>query len=354
MRSSGDINGGVRKAWAWGVTCLTTLSLAVGMAACGGSDDGDGASAGAKGKALKDVSFRFDVTASGYVAPFVLAQEKGWYKEEGLNVKFGEGGGSNATLQLVANGKDTFGWADFGTLMTLVAQGAGVKAVSVIGQQSPVGVIARADGPIRTLKDLEGHRLLLNPRGASAALFKAVVEAQDLDESKIDLVNTSADVTNATLLARKRVDAFVGWETFELPAVEELKIEPLVLPFREAGVNPMNVSIVASDATIKNDPDTARAFVAASLKAWGYAADHPQEAVDVLVKQYPNVKASIATAQLEAQLKLLHTDNSEGKPIGYTAPEDVEATQQVLLDTKLLEAKKDPSSYYTDEFIPGQ
>ena len=319
----------------------------------GRSGENESASSGS-GTPVKDVSFRFDVTASGYVAPFVLAQSKGWYKDVGLNVKFGEGSGSGATIQLVANGKDTFGWADFGTLMSLAAQGAKVKAVAIIGQQSPVGVIARANGPVQTLKDLEGHRVLVNPRGASGPLFKAVVEAQKLDLSKINVVNTSADVTNATLLARNRIDAFVGWETFELPAVKELKIDPKVLPFRDNGVDPMNVSIIANDSTIGDDPDTVKAFVSASLKGWEYAKGHLDEAVDVLTKEYPNVKPSIARGQLEAQMNLLHTPASTGKPIGWAAAEDVAGTQQVLFDTKLLTKMEDPSMYYTDQFVGGQ
>lgn len=330
---------------------IALLISATGLVACGGDSESPATGESAKAKPLTDVSFRFDVTASGYVAPFVLAQKKGWYEEAGLKVKFGEGSGSGATIQLVDNGKDTFGWADFGTLMTLVAQGVNVKAVSIIGQQSPVAVIARADGPVKSIKDLEGRRLLLNPRGASAALFKAVVEAQQLDESKIDRVNTSADVTNATLLARKRIDAFVGWETFELPAVKELGVDPLVLPFRDAGVNPMNVAIMASGSTIEKDPDTVRAFVQASLKAWEYAAEHPDEAVAALAAEYPQVNAGIAQQQLEAQLKLLHTPASEGKPIGWAAAEDVEKTQQTLLDTKLLSDKRDVADYYTDQFV---
>jgi NitT/TauT family transport system substrate-binding protein len=336
-----------------GCAALATLAAAATLVACGGSDDGatQASGGGAQGKPLTDVSFRFDVTASGYVAPFVLAQKKGWYKEAGLNVEFGEGSGSGATIQLVNNGKDTFGWADFGTLMPLVEQGVKVKAISIIGQQSPVSVIARAGGPIKTIKDLEGHRLLLNPRGASAALFKAVVQAQHLDEGKIKLVNTSADVTNATLLARNRIDAFVGWETFELPAVKELKVDPLVLPFRDNGVDPMNVSILASQSTIEKDPDTARAFVSASLKGWDYAAQHVDEAISALTDAYPTVKETIAREQLSAQLKLLHTPNSEGKPIGWAAPEDVENTQQTLFDTKLLKSKRDVSEYYTDQFV---
>jgi NitT/TauT family transport system substrate-binding protein len=335
-----------------GCAGIALLMSTTALVACGsGSEKSSETGTSAKAKATKDVSFRFDVTASGYVAPFVLAKKKGWYEEAGLNVKFGEGSGSGATIQLVDNGKDTFGWADFGTMMTLVAQGVNVKAVSIIGQQSPVSVIARADGPVRTIKDLEGRRLLLNPRGASAALFKAVVQAQHLDESKIHLVNTSADVTNATLLARKRIDAFVGWQTFELPAVRELGVNPLVLPFREAGVNPMNVAIIASGSTIDKDPDTVKAFVQTSLKGWEYAAEHSDEAVAALTEQYPQVNAKIAKQQLDAQLKLLHTPNSEGKPIGWAAPQDVEQTQQTLLDTKLLTEKRDAADYYTDQFV---
>lgn len=302
---------------------------------------------------LKDVSFRFDVTASGYDAPFVLAAKKGWYAARGLHVNFGEGSGSSSTVQLVANGQDTFGWVDFGTMATLVDQGAQVRAVSVIGQQSPVGVITLADSPIHTLKDLYGKRLLVNPRGASAPLLQATFTKQGLDESQVTIVNTSADVTNDQLLAQHRVDAFVGWQTFELPGLSEIGVAGRILPFRSFGVNVLNTCIIASNSTIANDRTTVRSFVQASLKGWAYAAKHPAEAVKALAAAYPNVNENIALGQLKAQVKLLHTANSKNKPIGWTSPRDVAATQQTLLDTKLIKTKRGIVNYFDDEFIPA-
>lgn len=304
-------------------------------------------------RALKDVSFRFDVTASGYDAPFLLAAKKGWYAARGLHVTFGEGSGSSSTVQLVANGNDTFGWVDFGTMATLVDQGAPVRAVSVIGQQSPVGIVTRADEPITSPKDLYGKRLLVNPRGASAPLLQATFNKLGLDESKVTIVNTSADVTNDELLAQHRIDAFVGWQTFELPGLTDIGVQGRVLPFRRYGVNVLNVCIIAANSTIANDRSTVRGFVQASLKAWAYAAKHPAEAVNVLVQQYPNVKASVALDQLKQQLKLLHTPNSKNKPIGWTSPRDVATTQQTLLDTGLIKTKRSIVNYFDDEFIPA-
>jgi NitT/TauT family transport system substrate-binding protein len=302
---------------------------------------------------LKEVSFRFDVTASGYDAPFLLAAKKGWYAAKGLHVNFGEGNGSSSTVQLVNNGQDTFGWADFGTMSILVDQGAQVRAVSVIGQQSPVGVITLADSPVHTLKDLYGKRLLVNPRGASAPLLRATFTKQGLDLSQVSIVNTSADVTNDQLLAQHRVDAFVGWQTFELPGLPEVGVVGRIMPFRTFGVNVLNVCIVAASSTIANDRTTVRSFVQASLKGWEYAAKHPAEAVKVLTDAYPNVKANVALGQLTAQVKLFHTANSKNKPIGWTSPKDVTATQQTLFDTGLIKTKRAVVNYFDDEFIPA-
>lgn len=311
---------------------------------------GAGAAAPAKYN-LKEVSFRFDVTASGYDAPFVLAAVKGWYAKVGLHVNFGEGAGSGSTVQLVANGRDTFGWADFGTMSTLVDQGASVRAVAIIGQQSPVGIIVKSDSPIRTLSDLYGKRLLVNPRGASMPLLKATLNKAGLDISKIEVVNTSADVTNDQLLAQNRVDAFVGWQTFEFPGLGEVGVTGRMLPFRNFGVNVMNVSIVASNSTIANDRQTVKAFVTASMRGWAYAAKHPVEAVNQLVKHYPNVKQSVALGQLKAQLRLLHTRNSKGKPIGWVSPKDVTQTEQTLFDTGLIHTQRSIVNYFDDQFF---
>jgi NitT/TauT family transport system substrate-binding protein len=302
---------------------------------------------------MKDVSFRFDVTASGYDAPFVLAKTKGWYKQAGFhNVSFGEGNGSGSTISLVATGKDTFGWADFGTMMISRQKGAHVKGVMMVGQDSPLSIVTLKGSGITKPKDLEGKTLLLNPNGASAPLFKAFLRKTGIDKSKITIRNNTSDLANSTLLAKKRVDAYVGWQDFEVPSTKALGATPQVMPFRKYGVNVINTSVVTSDKTLKNAPNTVDAFVSASLHGWNYSKKHPKEAIKDLKKAFPAVDTGIALGQLKGQLNLLHTEATMGKPIGWAAASDVADSQKTLRSVNLLKKKLPVSDYYTDKFIP--
>src|SRR2546425_2172161 len=91
------------------------------------------------------LTFRLNWTPSGEHAPFFVARDKGFYRDEGLDVEIQNGSGSTTTLQLIANGSSPVGYADAATMMRGVANGMSVKAVSVPLQQSPHAFIYRAD-----------------------------------------------------------------------------------------------------------------------------------------------------------------------------------------------------------------
>lgn len=321
-------------------------------AAPAATDDAQPAATEPEPAELKEVSFRFDVTASGYVAPFLLAEEKGYYEEEGLTVNFGEGSGSSTTISVVAEGQDDFGWADFGTMTKLQAEGADVKAVAIVGQQSPLAVITNTESGITEPSDLEGKTIGQNPGGATAAIWEAFVAASGIDQSKIRLV-AAKENSHAQLLKRGRTAGFTGWITFESPAVEELEMEPVELLWSDYGVNVMNVSIVTRNELLENDPETVCGFVRGSLRAYEEAKANPDEAIQVLLDKYQNVNEEIARKQLEKQLTLTHTENTEGEPLGFVAEEDVVKTQDILAEFAGLTDKVDPSELFTNECIEG-
>jgi NitT/TauT family transport system substrate-binding protein len=323
--------------WATGLIGL------LAAAACGGGGSGGGGAA---------VSLRLDTTASGYDAPMVLAQDKGWYRDAGLDVTIGEGNGSGTTVQLVGRGSDTFGWADFGTMMKLSASGAPVKALAVVGQTSPLAIITLQGSPVEQPRDLEGRILGLNPNGASQQIFRALAVKENLDTSRIKIV-TAADNTLASLLLQHRLDAFIGWVTYESPQVKQLGGAPKNILFSSYGVNVLNTSLVASDAYLAHNRATACKFVDQSLRAYAYAMNHPDEAVDALVKKYPRVNRALALDQLQAQFQLLHTGNSQGRPLGWIAPQDVAATEDVLVKYAGMSAGHPASAFYSDACFNG-
>ncbi|MBW7947586.1 MAG: ABC transporter substrate-binding protein, partial [Sphingomonadaceae bacterium] len=106
--------------------------------------------------------FRLNWTLYGEHAPFFVARDKGFYKEEGLDVEIQEGSGSTTVAQLVANGTSPVAYVDAATMMRGVQAGMPIRAVGVTLQQSPMAFIYRADAPRPTkVAEIKGSRIAI-------------------------------------------------------------------------------------------------------------------------------------------------------------------------------------------------
>ncbi len=297
------------------------------------------------------VTFRTDAPASGYIAPFAVALKKGFYQDENLEATLGEGRGSSTTVQLVANGSETFGLADFGTAMQTIAKGAPVKGVAIISQLSPLAVLSHSDKSLTKPSQLEGMKIGLVAGGAAAQMIQPFMEANGVNKAKVEIVNVDR-AANAQVFLDRKVDAMVGWVNYEVPVLKAKGANVTAMMFAQHGVNTLSLAILASDDTIKNKPQVVERFVRASLKGWEYALAHPEEAVDILAGMFENVDKGVSLGQLQNTRQLLHTDRTKDKPLGWAAPEDVTASEQILAKYAGLTAIGNPNAYYTNQFIP--
>ncbi|MEA3336382.1 MAG: MtaA/CmuA family methyltransferase [Chloroflexota bacterium] len=98
---------------------------------------------------------------------------------------------------------------------------------------------------------------------------------------------------------------------------------------------------------------TVEAFVRASQRAWEYTKDHPEEAAEIFAEKAElyGFDVPLSLAEIEGSLTLLHTPNSEGKPIGWSAVEDWTATQQLLEEFASFKPEEDINVFFTNDFI---
>src|SRR3979411_1937459 len=114
-------------------------------------------------RAEDKVQFRLNWILYGFHTPFYLGLERGYYKEEGIDLTLGEGQGSGRAGQTVGGQGGTFGLSDGGSVIAAVSKGAPVKSVMAITNSSPYGIAVRSDAGIKTLKDLEGRTIASAP-----------------------------------------------------------------------------------------------------------------------------------------------------------------------------------------------
>src|SRR5712692_7226989 len=105
---------------------------------------------------LRDVTLRLDWLFQGPNGGFMVAQDKGFYRDVGLNADIGPGKGSGSTAQLVASKATQFGFSDGFVVGLSGSRGMSIRTVGAIYRRNPTAVIVLAESDIKTPKDLEG------------------------------------------------------------------------------------------------------------------------------------------------------------------------------------------------------
>ena len=128
--------------------------------------------AGIAQKPLKPYTLILDFVPTGEYVPHYTALEKGWYREEGLDVKIIRGQGSADTVKRIAAGQGEVGISDISALIAARANtDVAVKAIALWYRRPPHGIFVRADSPIKTPKDLEGKKLAISPGNSHQILW---------------------------------------------------------------------------------------------------------------------------------------------------------------------------------------
>lgn len=303
---------------------------------------------------LTRVTLRLNWKIEGEHAPFFLALDKGIYKEAGLDVEILEGTGSASTVKLIGTGSNYLGYADAGTMIKVAAGGLPVKAVGVLLQVSPMAVIFLPNNPILTPQDLKGKTIGQTSGDSLSQIFPAVLAANGISPEDVSIISLPTPWAKEEAFLRGQVDAFLGYYTGQPIRLKTTKnIDVGWLPFAEAGVNTLSGAIIVNTSFLKEEPDLVRKFLLATQKGARATLDDPQQAAQILSKYSAGADLNFAACkmQIDMALKLLHTENTVNKPIGWMSSEDWEKTLELLRAYTGLRVSGDPGRYYTNEYL---
>lgn len=285
-------------------------------------------------------------------APAFTGVEKGFFKAAGLDVEVEDGRGSRNNLQLLAAGKLPVVLADCGTAAQFITQGVRAKAIYAHFQVSPMSIISHVDRGIKTPKDLEGKKVGRVAASSNTAIFPAVTQHNQIDESKITYVNADA-AAMATAFLNREVDAILLHFPDNVANLRARGAKVNYLRYADIGANTLGEGIVASDAFMKEKPDVVRRIIRAFGQSLRYALDHREEAVAATQKGAPlTVKdPKVARQIIDGYFTLVQTKNSQGKPLGWMAKEDWQDTIEILSKYVNLKDPRPAEQYYTNDFI---
>jgi NitT/TauT family transport system substrate-binding protein len=299
----------------------------------------------------EDINFRMNWTFIGTYAPLYLGVERGFFAEQGINLKILEGKGSVATANTVANGSDPFGYLDMGAVARLVDKGLPLKCIAQIRQKTTMALLSLTKTGVNKPQDLIGRKVSYTPGDSNSLLFPPFLKATGLELNQLKLEGIDSSIYLKALVAGQ-VDVTMGYLDTEGFILENQGHNINAMLFADYGVNLVQNCVVTSHKMINEQPDLVKRVVAAAVKSFTYAQTHVDEAVSVSHKLFPTTDAKLIRRQVEFLPSVFGDSVKQGKPIGWVDPQVWVKTLAILREYAGVQ-NTDPSAYFTNEFIPG-
>ena len=320
------------------------------------------AGGGAQQKPLRPYTLILDFVPTGEYVPHYTALEKGYYREEGLDVKILRGQGSGDTVKRIAAGQGEVGIADISALIAARANtDVAVKAIALWYRRPPHGVFVRGDSPIKTSKELEGKKLAISPGNSHQILWPVFEKLSGLKPGSVTWVTMDA-ASMPPALIRSAVDAvpfFVVHEARIRKIAKQQNADIRVLAaWADLGFDVASTSLVAREETIAKDPEGLKAFVRATLKGADYAfrQKHFDEGVGYVVKAHPEVdlEGAVRAAQVGARFVYASEVTSGKMAVGQFDPVQLEKTRDLYTQYLELKRKVGLEEIYTNDLLPAK
>ena len=250
----------------------------------------------------------YGVSANGM--PFGVALVKGYFKEEGLNITglISSAGGGTSLRNMLAGGGVPYGEVNPGVVVSAILAGADLKIVSdnVLTVAEFVWAV-KPDSPIKSIKDFKGKKIgYTNPRSTSQALARMLLQAGGYTEADAELVKTGGFGEGIAALDSGQIDIAPITE----PLWSKLKGKYRAVVVANDVLPPLdNVVGVATVEMLEKRGDFIRAVIRARRKAVKFMKEHPDEAAEIVAKQY-NLEPEVA----RSAVRNLTTATTKGVP----------------------------------------
>ena len=275
------------------VALLAAALLATGAAGCGG----DGAEPGAPQGATLVLDFVPNAVHSGIYA----ARRQGYYREAGIDLTIRQPGESTDAPKLLAAGRAEFAILDIHDLGIARERGLDVVGTMPIVQRPLASLIARADGPVRRPRDLEGRSVGVTGLPSDEAVVDSEVSADGGDPSRVRRVTIGFDAVAS--LAAGKVDAATGFWNAEGVALRRRGVPVRVFKVDRYGAPPYpELVLAASGETIEREPGLVDSMLAATSEGYEFVAAHPRRGLDDLLAEVPALDRGEQRTQLRALL----------------------------------------------------
>ena len=282
-------------------------------------------------------------------AGFYLAQEQGYYAEEGIDVQFLEGGQDMDIAQSVVSGEADFAVLSPEDILINASQGRPLTAIAAIYRRSAVVFTSRAGSGIIQPNDFPGHKIaVLGKAGAIRDFeiqFRAMAANLGLPLSRMELIPYDPDYAG---FRRGEIGVTAAYLTGGVIRLQQDGYTLNIFWPGDYGVQAYSDTLACANTLMTENPDLVTRFLRATLKGWRTAVGNPDLAVDDTLKYARKADRSLQTAMMEAQIPLVYTGNDH---IGWMRAEDWQYMHDTLSSQGILGKPLNTGVLFTMSFL---
>ncbi len=289
-----------------------------------------------------------------------LAQERGYFAEEGLDLTIDQGSGSGAAVGSVASGTYDVGFGDINALINYASNHPNDAPVGVymIYTRPPFTIAVTTDSDIHEPADLEGKTIAGPANDGALRLFPAFASITDIDTDTIEVMNIEPRLREQ-MLNRGQVDAVFGFvNTVRFNAMlagidpdERLRF----IRYGDYGMDLYSNALIVSRQLVDENPDAVRGLVRAINRAVADVLADPEAGMDAVMAQEPLINREVETARLAATIEdeMNHPELAE-VGLGNINENRMREAIDIVVSAYDLEHTPELETVFNTDFLPPE
>ena len=288
---------------------------------------------------------------------FFLADDRGYFKAEGIEVQLDQGNGSGGVPALVGNGTYDVGFGDMNALIEMAAKKPedAPIAVYVMYNQPPFTIAVKADSPIKTAKDLEGKSIGGPANDGALKLFPAFCKLAKIDCTGVKLSNMQPNLRE-NMLMQGQVDGVFGYVntirfSAKLAKIDEDKIR--YIKYGDYGMDLYSNAIIVPKKMVKEKPELVKGFLRALNKGMQDSIKDPEASVAAVAKREPLINGKLERERFDTTFAD-EMNHPEIKKIGLGNLDEARLKKSIDIMVDALSLPRSPaiSEVWDGSFLP--
>jgi NitT/TauT family transport system substrate-binding protein len=278
-----------------------------------------------------------------------VALDKGWYREEGIELTIKPGGPDLVAIDLVATGTSDFGTTLLPDTTVAIQKGKPVISIAQIQQTNGLLLIAQKSSGITQPKNFIGKRVGIW-LGSWEAQFNALLAKEGIAPQDIRVVSQGWSM-DPFLKGDLDVASVMIYNEYHVVLESGMKPDDLnIIDYADYGLDFPGDVFLTNHQMVEQHPDLCLRMLRTSLRGWQYALEHPEEAVDIVLK-YDKSGVQTRQHQLSMMAEMAKLVQIPGHPLGHIDQATIQRMIDTLLRYKVLSGPIQPQDVYTTRFL---